>query len=246
MIVGVLGDLGEPDHFLGVDGLAVDDSGHLAVAAAGVEAHPAARQMAADSLGGARLLGDLVAEDHLEGALVHAGHEVGVKGTGAAGGEGLFQIAVNVLVPADIHLEAALHPQHGLDQAVDVVLVGLAHLRGAVDEGVTHCHLAAGALQGNGDRLLRRLKKRAVELQDGHELRVQAGLVFDLKLDTVLIHDKSPPKIFGSPSFWLLRFPSFGDIMRSRKRGLEQDAQSRGEIFQRSCIIVSCREWIVT
>lgn len=100
-------------------------------------------------------------------------------------------------------------------------MVGLAHLRGAVDEGVTHCHLAAGALQGNGDRLLRRLKKRAVELQDGHELRVQAGLVFDLKLDTVLIHDKSPPKIFGSPSFWLLRFPSFGDIMRSRKCGLE-------------------------
>ena len=179
--------------------------------------------MAADSLGGARLLGDLVAEDHLEGALVHAGHEVGVKGPGAAGGEGLFQIVVNVLVPADIHLEAALHPQHGLDQAVDVVLVGLAHLRGAVDEGVTHRHLAAGALQGNGDRLLRRLK-----------------------LDTVLIHDKSPPKIFGSPSFWLLRFPSFGDIMRSRKCGLEQDAQSRGEIFQRSCIIVSCREWIVT
>ena len=98
VIVGVLGDLGEPDHFLGVDGLAVDDSGHLAVAAAGVEAHPAARQMAADSLGGARLLGDLVAEDHLEGALVHAGHEVGVKGPGAAGGEGLFQIVVNVLV----------------------------------------------------------------------------------------------------------------------------------------------------
>lgn len=74
-----------------LDGLAVDDSGHLAVAAAGVEAHPAARQMAADSLGGARLLGDLVAEDHLGGALIHAGHKVGVKGTGAAGAKVFFR-----------------------------------------------------------------------------------------------------------------------------------------------------------
>ena len=78
--------------------------------------------MAADSLGGARLLGDLVAEDHLEGALIHAGHKVGVKGTGAAGGEGLFQIVVNVLVPADIHLEAALHPEQHLDDAVHLAL----------------------------------------------------------------------------------------------------------------------------
>ena len=109
--------------------------------------------MAADGLRGALLLGDLVAEHHLEGALVHAGHEVGVKGPLAGEGEGLLQVVVDVLVAADIDLEAALHPQHGLDQTVGIVVVGLAHLRGAVDIGVAHGYLAAGALHREGDRL---------------------------------------------------------------------------------------------
>ena len=43
MIVGVLGDLGEPDHLLGVDALPVNDGGDFAVGPAGVKADAAVR-----------------------------------------------------------------------------------------------------------------------------------------------------------------------------------------------------------
>ena len=111
MIVGVRGGLGEPDHFLRVDALAVDDGGHLAVGAAGVKANAAAVQMAADGLRIVLLLRQGLTGNHFKGTLVDAGHEIGVKGAGALGGVGRFQRLINGLVAADVHPEAALHPE---------------------------------------------------------------------------------------------------------------------------------------
>ena len=128
--------------------------------------------MAADGLGSTLLLGYLVAEDDLEGVLIHASHEVGIKSPLAGEGEGLLQVVIHVLIAADIDLEAALEPQHGLDQPVGIVVVSLTHLGGAVDKGIAYRYLAIGALHREGNGLLSTLKERAVEFENGHELGI--------------------------------------------------------------------------
>ena len=104
--------------------------------------------------------------------LIHAGHKVGVKGALAGEGEGLLQVVIHVLVAADIDLETALEPQHGLHQPVGVVVVSFPHVGGAVNEGIAHRDLAVGALHREGNGLLCTLKERAVELENGHELGI--------------------------------------------------------------------------
>ena len=110
----------------------------------------------------------------------------------ALGAVGVLQIGIEHLV-VDVDLIAALHPQFGLDQTVDVVAVGLLHLVGVVDKGMVGGHLAVGAFHRDGYRLLGRGQERLVELQNGSKLRVQFGNVVHLYRDTVTLHKDAPP-----------------------------------------------------
>ena len=164
VIVGVGIHLGEPDDFLGIDALAVHHSGDLAVGAACVKTDAAALQMAAHLLGGVLGLGHLVHQHDLKGVLKDVGHVIKVEVLLAAGGVSLLQIVVGVLVAGYIYLEAALHPQDGLDQTVHIVVIRLGHLWGAVNKGVAGGHLAVGTLHSDGHGLLGRFQEGAVEL----------------------------------------------------------------------------------
>ena len=192
VVLGIGGHLRVPDHLLGEHGLPVHHGGHLPVGPAGVEANAAAVYMPADGLGHVPLLGDLVADDHFEGPLVHAGHEVGVKGPGSGEGVGLLQIGTDPLVAADIDLPAALHPQQALHQPVHVVAVGLIPLVGAVDEGMAHRHLSPVPLHGDGHRLSGRGQKGLVESHHGEKFPVQRRDVSQLHLDSKSVHVTSP------------------------------------------------------
>ena len=180
VVVGVGVDLGEPDHLLGVDRLAVDDCGDLPVTPAGVEADAAALQVAAHGLGGVLGYGDVVHQDDLEGVLKDGGHVVPVELLPAAGAVDAPEILRDALVAADVDLEAALHPQDGLDQAVDIVVVRLGHLRGAVDKGAAGGHLSVGPLHGDAHRLFGGLQEGAVKAHEGDKFRIQRGNVLQL------------------------------------------------------------------
>ena len=201
VIVGVSSNFGEPDDLLGEDGLTVDDGGHLAVRATRVKADAAAVQMAAHGDGLIQRLGNVLGVDHLEGLFKHVGHEVPVKGAGTLGAVGGLQILIHLLV-VDIDLIAALHPQLGLDQTVNVVAVGLVHLGGAVNKGVVGGHLLIGTLYGDGDGLFRRGQKSTVEVEQGNKLGVENGGVFDLNRNTISFH--------GTSSYFLIN----GNIVR--------------------------------
>ena len=188
VVVRVRGDLGEPDHLLGEDALTVDDGRHLPVGPASIEADAAALQMPAHGLGVALLRGQLVAGQHLEGMLVHLGHEVRVKGPGAAGGVGLLQGPQDLRVPLDEDAEAALHPEHRLHQPVHVVAVRLRHVRRAVDEGSAHGRLAVRALHRQAQRLAGILQERPVELIQRDESRVQFRHAAGRDLNSITIH----------------------------------------------------------
>ena len=189
VVVGVLGDLGIPHDLLGEYALAVDDRADLAVASAGVEADAAAVHVAAHGLRIAVLGGHGVAEHHLEGALVDIGHEVRVKLTRAAGAIGVLYGLVHGLAAAYIDLEAALHPEKHLYQAVNVVLVRLVHLRCAVDEGVVHRYFSAGALHGQRDGLGGSAEKGGEKFAQGDEAGVELRQVFDGDFDSKVVHN---------------------------------------------------------
>ena len=155
--------------------------------------------MAADGLGAVLLLGKRVAGDDLEGMLKHVGHVVPVEFLAAAGGIRLLQVGADVLAAPDVDLEAALHPQQGLDHPVDVVAVGLPHLRRAVDKGFAHRHLSAGPLHGQSQGLLGVLEKRVVERIQGHVPGVQLGGMLQVDLDAITIHFTVPPSNINSP-----------------------------------------------
>ena len=82
-----------PDDLLGIDGLAVDDCGDLAVGAARVKADAAALHMAADGDGGLVGLRQLFrrAVDDLERHLIHILHELYVERALAREGIGALQ-----------------------------------------------------------------------------------------------------------------------------------------------------------
>ena len=193
VVVRVGGGLGIPDDLFGVDWLAVDDGGYLPVAAARVEADAAAFGVPADGLGLVVRLGQHVCRDDLKGMLKDVCHVVPVEFLLSAGAVDRAQIVGHGLAPADVDAEAALHPEHGLDQALNVVAIGGLQLRRAVDEGLHRGHLAAGALHGDADRLPGVGQEGRVEDVQGQECGVQLGNVADAAGDTQVIH-KTPSR----------------------------------------------------
>jgi len=124
--------------------------------------------------------------------LKNVGEIVPVEFPGAALAVNALQIITDVLV-IDIDPETALHPQLRLHQAVDVIPVGLGHLRGPVNIGVGGGHLVVRPLHRDGDGFGSGFQKGLVEPQDRSELRVQRGNVFDLHRDAVSFHKADPP-----------------------------------------------------
>ncbi len=171
--------------------LAVDDRGDLAVGAAGVKAYAAAVEVAAYGLGVGLFGGELGAGDDLEGALVDPGHEVLVEGAAALGRVGRADIFIDALVAGDVYLPAAVEPEHGLYHAVGVVFVRGLEAGGAVDEGAQHGDLAARALNGDAERLFCALEEGGVELVQRDILRVELGDVFDVYINSKMLHDRS-------------------------------------------------------
>ena len=193
VIIGVGVGLGEPDHFLAVHALTVDDRGDLTVTSAGVEADAAAIQMTADGLGKALLLGHLVHPHHLKGMLEHVTHVVEVEVPGAAGGIVLLHGVAHSLVAGQIHPEAALHPQQSLDDAVNIVDIRLPQLLRAVDTGAVNGHLAVGTFNGHIEGFFRVLQKRLIKAAQGNERGVQRGEMLDVHVDAEMLHGWNPP-----------------------------------------------------
>ena len=148
--------------------------------------------MAADGLGGVLGLGNLIHQNDLKGVLKDAGHVVPVELLLSAGAVDGSQVLADPRVAADIDLEAALHPQDGLDNPLDVVVVGLSHLGGAVDKGMAGGHLAVRPLHGNSYGLLCPGQEGAVKTHQGNKLRVQNGGVLQLHVDAKSVHGDSP------------------------------------------------------
>ena len=193
--------MGEPDDLLGEDALAVDDSGDLAVGAAGVEAYAAAAEVAADGLRIGLFRRQGVAEDDLEGPLVDAGHEIRVEGAAALGRVGGADALKDTHVAAYIDLPAAEEPEHGLDHAVGVVYISLSKIGRAVDEGVHDGDLAAGTLHGYAEGLLRALEEGGVELVQRDVVPVELGDVFDVDFYSKVFHGGHPPQKCSLRSF---------------------------------------------
>ena len=149
--------------------------------------------MAANGLGIVLLLRQRLTGNHFKGTLVDAGHEVGVKGAGTLSGIGRFQRLINGLVAADVHPEAALHPEQRLDQPVHIVAVGLGHVRRAVDERLTDGHLTVGALHRQTQGLAGRFQKGPVEQTQGRIVGVQRRNMARGDFNTIAIHCKKPP-----------------------------------------------------
>ena len=188
VIIGVGGHLGEPHDLLGIDALTVDDSGDLPVGAAGVKADAAPLQMPAHLLGGILGCGNLIHQNDLKGALKNVGHVVEVEILLAPGGVGALQIVVSLFVSGHVNFEAALHPQDGLDQSVNIIMVGRRHFRRTVNKGTAGCHLAVRPLHRNGHGLFGSRQKSPVEFQDGNERRVELGGVLDRDLNAMQLH----------------------------------------------------------
>ena len=155
VVIGIGVDLRVPHNLFAVDGLAVDHGAHLAVRSAGVKADAGAVGVTAHALGlleGSGLL--IVGQSHyLKLTLVNALHEVLVELTAAAHGVGLLDALGQLVVAADVHLEAAPAPQQELHQTVHIVGIGLGHLGGVVNLALPGADLAAAALHSDAQGL---------------------------------------------------------------------------------------------
>ena len=188
VVLGVRVGLGEPDHFLVIHALPVDDGADLTIAAAGVEADPAALQMSADGLGGVLFRRQFVRVDHFKGALIDVGHEVEVKVPAALVRVGGFKMFEHGPVPGHVDPEPPLHPQQGLHQPVEIIPVRGGVFRRAVDAGVHPGDLPVGPLQGDAHGLRRRLEKGPIEQPHGDEPGIEFGMVGHGDGDAVQIH----------------------------------------------------------
>ena len=179
VVVGILLQFGEPDHFLGVDALAVDDSGDLPVGAAGVEADAAAVHMAAHGLshlvGGRALLQRQI--QNLQIPLVELIDEGKIKVALTLGGVGLLQPLRQLAAAADGHPEAAGGPQQELDITLHIAVVGLCHFGGAVNHGVVDGNPTLVPLQCDGQRLGSALQIRLAPDTKGNKGGIQLGCV---------------------------------------------------------------------
>ena len=175
LVVGIGVQLGEPDDLLGVDGLAVDDSGNLPVGAACVKADAAALHVTAHGLGGlvgGGALGQGLVDD-LQLPLVELEEEGVVEITLAALGVGSLQPCGQGGAAADGDPEAADGPQQELDVTLHIAVVGLGHFGGAVDEGLVDGNLALVALNGDGDGLLCAVEVSGAPDTEGDEALIQ-------------------------------------------------------------------------
>lgn len=155
VVVGVGVNLRVPHNLFAVNGLAVDHGAYLAVGSAGVEADAGAVGVAANALGlleGSGLL--VVGQGHyFELTLVNAFHEVLVELTAAAHRVCLLDALSQLVVAADVHLEAAPAPQQELYQTIHIVGVGLGHFGGVVYLALPGADLAAAALHSDAQGL---------------------------------------------------------------------------------------------
>ena len=125
--------------------------------------------------------------------LEHVGHIVPVEGLAAGGGVVGIHFGGQLIAARDVHPEPAVHPQHGFDDPLHVVLVGGGHVRCAVNLHVPHGDLAVGALHGHIQGLVRSGQEGAVELCQRDKTGVQLGNIFDGYADAEMIHDIHPP-----------------------------------------------------
>ena len=149
--------------------------------------------MAAYGLGVIPVFRQLVTLHHFKGPLIYARHIVPVKGLAALGGVGFFQVLIYAVVPADIDLESALHPQQGLHQAVYVIAVRLVELLRSVYEGLNGGNFPVGPLHGHTHRLFSILKKSPVEQVEGNKLLIQLRDIANFNIDAKMFHSLRPP-----------------------------------------------------
>ena len=190
VIIGVGIDFGEPNHFLGVHGLAVNHGADLPVRSAGIEADAAALKVAAHLLRGIVVFGNLVHQQNLEGMLEHVCHVVPVKFLLAAGTVDAAQVVINHFVAADINAEAALHPQDELYQAVNVEAVSFLHFRRTVNKGVEASHFTLCSLHSDGHRLPGICQKGLIEQMQGDEPGVKLRAVLDIHIYSKKFHKR--------------------------------------------------------
>ena len=193
VIIRIGRGLREPDDLFGINRFSVNDGRDLSIAPAGVKADAAAVQVPADGLRLVLCLRQAVHGQNLKRMLKHLRHEVGIKGLLSTFAVDRLQIITDALVPADHDAEAALHPENGLDQALDVIAVGLHHLGRSVNKGLNGRHLTAGTLDRNANRLFGVGKKCIIETLQREKTRIQLRYVFQLGLNTIQIHQSTLP-----------------------------------------------------
>ena len=182
VVVGVLIQLGEPDHFLGVNTLAVNDSGDLPVRAACVKADPAAVHIAAHGLrhfvGSGTFLQRQI--QNLQIPLIELIDKGVVEMALTLGSVSLLQALGQLAAAADGHTEAAGGPQQELHIALHIAVVGLGHFGGAMDEGSMNGDTALIPLHRNGHRLPGILQVCRTPDTKRNKGGVQLGRVFHL------------------------------------------------------------------
>ena len=177
VIVRILLKLGEPDHFLGVDTLTVDDGGDLPVGAAGIKADAAAVHVAADGLrnligGGAGLQRQI---QNFQIPLIELVHKVKVKLALTVSGIALLQPLGQLRAAADGNPEAAGGPQQELHIPLHIAVIRLRHFRRAMDKGVMDGDTVLVPLQSDGNGLRRILQISGPPDTKGDKLGVQLG-----------------------------------------------------------------------
>ena len=182
LVLGIGLGLGMPDHFLGVNALAVDDSGDLTVGTAGIKADAAAVHVAADGTGG--LVGSGAGAQgqiqDLQLALVELLEEVVIEEADTVSGVGLLQLLGDLGATADTDLKTADGPQQELDIAFHIAVVRISHFGSAVDIGVAHGNMTLVTLNSNGDGVLGALQISIGPNAEGDKIRVQRRNVLQI------------------------------------------------------------------
>ena len=175
--------LGEPDNFLRVNSLAVNDSGDLPVGSAGVEADAAAVQMAAQGLGSLVGSGALIQRQRndLQLLLIKLLEEVIVKSTLAIDRIGGLQFLGQLITAADIDLEATDGPQQELHIPLHIPVVSLSHFSGSVDLGVVNGNIALILFNSNGNGLSSTLQVALCPQAEGDKFRIQFRDILHVK-----------------------------------------------------------------
>ena len=185
MVVGILLGLGVPDHFLGVDTLAIDDGRDLPVGAACIKADAAAIQMTAHGEGGFIGLGTFVQGQvqDLKVLFVELVEEIAVEAPLAFGTVSGLQLFCDGRAAADIDPETADGPQQELYITLHKAVVCLFHFGSAVNVGVDNGDLTVVALNGDGYGLLGALQVAVYPHTEGNKAGIQLRDVIDIKIN---------------------------------------------------------------